>query len=294
VTVGVGRSRRPVITRPMFLPRLSAPGFIHDHAGSSRLARQSLRVNPLLRMSRAASNSTPSLEEMAAQNNPPSSIWADGQQFILVLAPEGGLKYIRVNEKDQVVQGFDLAPFLPKATWRDLGDVEDEHLCTICLEELEDGDLISPLRCKHQFHHKCIASWLTSRVMGGFIGCCPNCNHQVCSPVFEARTTSDDLNPATANSRRLEQLALTLPPRPRGTALPPAPTSRHQDIVRPVHSANDRTQARLSTATVRTATASTAAVTSLPAVVAMVQEAAPKKPRKSFFSRYFRSMRIHR
>ena len=134
----------------------------------------------------------------------------------------------------------------PKATWNDLGDVEDEHLCTICLEELEDDDLISPLRCKHQFHHQCTASWLTSRVMGGFMGCCPTCNHQVCSPVFEARTTSDDLSPATANSSRLEQLALTLPPRPRGTALPRVPASRRQDIVKPVHSANHRPQARLS------------------------------------------------
>ena len=41
---------------------------------------------------------------------------------------------------------------------------QDVDSCSICLLELEDGDRIADLRCKHCFHAECIAEWLKKKV----------------------------------------------------------------------------------------------------------------------------------
>ncbi|KAK0584141.1 hypothetical protein LWI29_008252 [Acer saccharum] len=47
---------------------------------------------------------------------------------------------------------------------------EDDHTCSICLREFEDGEDIRILpKCKHQFHIDCIDSWLYSH------STCPLC-----------------------------------------------------------------------------------------------------------------------
>jgi hypothetical protein len=162
------------------------------------------------------------LENMPLTADAPATIWVDGHQYILVLGGDGRLKYLKVNEKDQVVRGFDLTNFLPKVPYCCEEGVES-HTCSVCLEDLRSGDMISPLRCKHQFHHTCISSWLTSRVRVGQIGCCPNCNYQVCSPVFEARATSSSVTAPvdTVGQPRHLQLPRAIERR----AAEPAPTT---------------------------------------------------------------------
>ncbi len=46
----------------------------------------------------------------------------------------------------------------------------DEPHCTICFSELEDGDKIGDLGCRHVFHADCLKMWVTKR------NACPLCN----------------------------------------------------------------------------------------------------------------------
>ena len=41
--------------------------------------------------------------------------------------------------------------------------------CSVCLQDLEDGDEIRTLPCMHMFHKECIDRWLTGN------GICPVC-----------------------------------------------------------------------------------------------------------------------
>eukprot|EP00286_Rhodomonas_abbreviata_P017720 CAMPEP_0181319832 /NCGR_PEP_ID=MMETSP1101-20121128/17788_1 /TAXON_ID=46948 /ORGANISM="Rhodomonas abbreviata, Strain Caron Lab Isolate" /LENGTH=237 /DNA_ID=CAMNT_0023427471 /DNA_START=134 /DNA_END=847 /DNA_ORIENTATION=- len=56
--------------------------------------------------------------------------------------------------------------------------------CTICLEPMAEGHLVSSLPCKHTFHYECISQWLKEKLMTGRTGCCPMCNLQIIIPVM--------------------------------------------------------------------------------------------------------------
>ncbi|KAL1537304.1 RING/U-box superfamily protein [Salvia divinorum] len=52
---------------------------------------------------------------------------------------------------------------LPVSRFRDLGNVEEEEeeMCSICLVEFEEKDLVNKLgRCGHTFHVECMEKWL--------------------------------------------------------------------------------------------------------------------------------------
>jgi hypothetical protein len=54
-------------------------------------------------------------------------------------------------------------------------------MCSICLEEFEDGEMVRLLpHCSHGFHTDCILPWLTERQ-----GCCPMCKTNVIESVIE-------------------------------------------------------------------------------------------------------------
>ena len=55
--------------------------------------------------------------------------------------------------------------------------------CNICLEGFVLGDILRILECKHEFHEKCIITWLKSR------NTCPVCRHELESndPNYERR-----------------------------------------------------------------------------------------------------------
>ncbi|XP_010920537.1 E3 ubiquitin-protein ligase SDIR1 [Elaeis guineensis] len=57
---------------------------------------------------------------------------------------------------------------------------EDELTCTVCLEQVNTGELIRSLPCLHQFHVNCIDPWLRQQ------GTCPVCKHRVSSGWHES------------------------------------------------------------------------------------------------------------
>lgn len=50
---------------------------------------------------------------------------------------------------------------------------EDELTCTVCLEQVNGGELVRSLPCLHQFHANCIDPWLRQQ------GTCPVCKFKV-------------------------------------------------------------------------------------------------------------------
>ncbi|XP_042434307.1 E3 ubiquitin-protein ligase SDIR1-like isoform X1 [Zingiber officinale] len=50
---------------------------------------------------------------------------------------------------------------------------EDELTCSVCLEQVNVGEIVRSLPCLHQFHANCIDPWLRQQ------GTCPVCKHKV-------------------------------------------------------------------------------------------------------------------
>ncbi|KAK1297936.1 E3 ubiquitin-protein ligase SDIR1 [Acorus calamus] len=53
------------------------------------------------------------------------------------------------------------------------GKSDDELTCSVCLEQVNVGELIRSLPCLHQFHASCIDPWLRQQ------GTCPVCKYKV-------------------------------------------------------------------------------------------------------------------
>ena len=156
----------------------------------STLFRDSPPMTPRTRVPTPPNSRHESTHPNPRQPHAPSSVFIDGHEHLLVLGADGVLRYQKITENDRVMRGFDMEPFLPKSINQD----SNADVCSICLEDIKVGDVVTPLKCKHSFHCACICKWLSSRVRQGFAGCCPNCNHQVCSPIFETDPTSDSVN----------------------------------------------------------------------------------------------------
>ncbi|PSC72561.1 zinc C3HC4 type (RING finger) [Micractinium conductrix] len=61
------------------------------------------------------------------------------------------------------------------ATFESEGE-EEAPLCSVCLEEFEDGAQILSLPCRHQYHAECVTQWLRLKGLGAT---CPNCKGTV-------------------------------------------------------------------------------------------------------------------
>ncbi|KHG03679.1 E3 ubiquitin-protein ligase SDIR1 [Gossypium arboreum] len=82
------------------------------------------------------------------------------------------------------------APVEPKQDSRN-GDgsmkaLEDELTCTICLDQVNRGELVRSLPCLHQFHASCIDPWLRQQ------GTCPVCKFKMGSRRQENRGSESD------------------------------------------------------------------------------------------------------
>lgn len=72
------------------------------------------------------------------------------------------------------------------------GDVGVEQ-CPICLEDVDDDDMLMHLPCKHAFHAQCAARWLTQTGMHG-LG-----KHQFCPLCFRKVVSTPDGDICTAD-----------------------------------------------------------------------------------------------
>ncbi|KDP42229.1 hypothetical protein JCGZ_02959 [Jatropha curcas] len=63
---------------------------------------------------------------------------------------------------------------------------EDELTCSICLEQVNRGELVRSLPCLHQFHTNCIDPWLRQQ------GTCPVCKFRMGTGWQESRESESD------------------------------------------------------------------------------------------------------
>ncbi|XP_057953134.1 E3 ubiquitin-protein ligase SDIR1-like [Malania oleifera] len=64
---------------------------------------------------------------------------------------------------------------------------EDELTCSICLEQVNRGELVRSLPCLHQFHSNCIDPWLRQQ------GTCPVCKLRVGSGWEDGRDSESEV-----------------------------------------------------------------------------------------------------
>jgi hypothetical protein len=51
--------------------------------------------------------------------------------------------------------------------------------CSICLDDFKDGELISKLKCAHEYHEKCIGIWIYTKPQ------CPLCKKMLDTDILE-------------------------------------------------------------------------------------------------------------
>jgi E3 ubiquitin-protein ligase RNF115/126 len=66
---------------------------------------------------------------------------------------------------------------LPKKTiTAEMLGAEGRAECSICMDEVNIGEEVTELPCKHWFHHPCVAAWLTEH------DTCPHCRKGIAKP----------------------------------------------------------------------------------------------------------------
>ena len=90
--------------------------------------------------------------------------------------------------------------------------------CSICMDEVDMGTVVTLLPCSHWFHEQCITAWLTQN------GTCPHCRHEITTPipVSSSDTPMAPSTPATATPGSRENPFVVHDP------TPPSPGSTRQ------------------------------------------------------------------
>ena len=70
-------------------------------------------------------------------------------------------------------------------------------VCTVCLDEYDEGDEIRELECEHAFHKTCIDEWLTTKR-----ACCPCCKHSLVPAAPPSADAPESEVPAPPRRRR--------------------------------------------------------------------------------------------
>ncbi|CAD8208931.1 unnamed protein product [Paramecium pentaurelia] len=91
--------------------------------------------------------------------------------------------YMNLNLKQlpqQIPQNLRIVkPRKPKNWFDDIpilvgvDEITQAEICTICLQEINDKDLIKILKCNHYFHNQCIKEWLIIKAE------CPTCRDKI-------------------------------------------------------------------------------------------------------------------
>ena len=63
---------------------------------------------------------------------------------------------------------------IPDSILEDLSELNEENkMCSICLEEYKNNDIIKKLPCNHIFHSECLKIWLSNKTT------CPICRNDL-------------------------------------------------------------------------------------------------------------------
>jgi hypothetical protein len=101
----------------------------------------------------------------------------------LTVESDGRTSYNAIDSRT-VVTGTDIKPYLPRENWCEPSNRDGQHnsnvdssqhgyTCTVCLDSLKDGDIVSRFCCDHVIHFECANQWLSSRIRAGQAGTCP-------------------------------------------------------------------------------------------------------------------------
>ena len=64
------------------------------------------------------------------------------------------------DDIDNIDDSAALLPQAPRPQPPTGSSFEAPTACAVCIAEWEEGDIVTPLPCKHEFHRECIAPWL--------------------------------------------------------------------------------------------------------------------------------------
>lgn len=56
---------------------------------------------------------------------------------------------------------------------------EEPETCAICFEEMEEGQDIKTLNCRHKFHRNCIDGWINTKIINHQVPSCPTCRAEI-------------------------------------------------------------------------------------------------------------------
>ena len=123
------------------------------------------------------------------------------ERFNSNIAPEQGNEGVNEEgEKNRVATSLRLRYYIyenlqPKQATSPLNllrpsadPTEGNEECTICYQEVEDGQRVSDLHCGHTFHVSCLKEWCACRNV------CPLCKAaDICGPVYDEKMREDTL-----------------------------------------------------------------------------------------------------
>ncbi|CAG9321199.1 unnamed protein product [Blepharisma stoltei] len=87
--------------------------------------------------------------------------------------------------------------FFPSYKWRELD--KEKTSCTICLDELKNGEKVRKLACEHIYHMKCIDSWIQNK------SDCPLCKQLVREVGKSEETLETSMNETVIGSQSIRQ-----------------------------------------------------------------------------------------
>ena len=54
-----------------------------------------------------------------------------------------------------------------------------EHMCSICMEEFKEGEMLRKVICGHNFHNECIIDWIGTKIRNDENATCPLCTFRL-------------------------------------------------------------------------------------------------------------------
>mmetsp|Transcript_23499 Transcript_23499/g.35709 ORF Transcript_23499/g.35709 Transcript_23499/m.35709 type:complete len:335 (-) Transcript_23499:27-1031(-) len=90
------------------------------------------------------------------------------------------------SKSEEVIKG-DIEKVAGSSQSGDQNESDDAVMCSICMMDLEPGDRVGALPCKHYFHAECLKTWVVWR------NTCPLCNSpDIASSRLRLVSTSED------------------------------------------------------------------------------------------------------